>query len=190
MKLLFTFLLIISSLSTYSQDDKLSSTILKVVNAFAERDETTINQLIHKEFNLVVLFRRGVFDEYVITDKIKFDQPIPEYLPYFGFKELTEIKYDKLPEFSCEEEGWSKRRLFCNVDNSNKLLSNIAKNLKKNRNPEIPHDEIKRFERVEYSGRRVILTDGKEGELIFHLTKFNDSWYLTVLDRATSDCSA
>ena len=183
--LLFSF----QSKETRNENYALDKTIIQVVKAFKEKDTTTLNNLILKEKGLVVLFRRGVFNEYSKIDKIDFDNPVPEYLPYVDFIADYKLNFNSLPTFDCNSMKWSKNGLYCDTTTIDNLLSRTARNLKKYREDIISEPEIKGFEKLENSSRRIVLSDSDEGELIFYLTLINKKWYLTILDRVSSDCS-
>ena len=190
----YYFLLLIGltffSCSAQKESDNLENTIVKVIKAFKEKDELTLNKLVIKEKGLITIFRRGVFDEYQKSEKINFENPVPEYLPYFDFSTDYNVAFESLPTFDCDSLKWSKTGLFCDKNKTNRLLSNTAKSLKEYRKDKISEKEIQSFEELEKSSQRIILIDNNEGELIFHLTFINKKWYLTIIDRVTSDCSA
>ena len=190
----YYFLLLIGltffSCSAQKESDNLENTIVKVIKAFKEKDELTLNKLVIKEKGLITIYRRGVFDEYQKSEKINFENPVPEYLPYFDFSTDYNVAFESLPTFDCDSLKWSKTGLFCDKNKTNRLLSNTAKNLKEYRKDKISEKEIQSFEELEKSSQRIILIDNNEGELIFHLTFINKKWYLTIIDRVTSDCSA
>ena len=195
-KIKFTLLIICSSIiffsfETYSQtDNELGNTVFKVLNAYLDKDTATLNQFISREIGLYVLFRRGVFDEFEKTLKIDFDNPIPEYFPYFEFDKFDEIKYETLPKFSYETESWDKFGLYVDTTLVDNLLSRTAKNLVEYREDNIEPNLISQFEEIESKSFRIILVDRNGGEFIFYLTKLNDSWFLTIIDRVSSDTSA
>jgi hypothetical protein len=165
-------------------------TIIKVVKAFKEKDALTLNGFINNEEGLIVIFRRGIPDEYLKTDKIDFKKPVPEYLPYSDFSPDYKIKYQSLPIYDCNSMKWSKSGLYCDTINRDFLLSTTARNLEANKGIKVPDEEIQKFVELENRSRRIVLTDKDGGELIFYLTMIDKKWYITILDRVTSDCSA
>lgn len=164
----------------------LKVTIFKILKAFQEDDAITINKLISKETGLYVIFRRGTMDEYLKIDQIDFKNPVPEYLPYSKTSHYNKIEFEKLPTFDCATMTWNKQGLFCDLSTQNSLLSNIAKNRNEYTNEHISYNQINTLKELERHTERIIATN----ELIFHLTLIKNIWYLTVIDRATSDCSA
>lgn len=164
--------------------------MFQVVKAFNAHDSETLYKLIDPGTGLIVLFKRGVFNEYEITSQIDFGQPIPEYLPFDDFEVNFNLSYDRSPLFDCDISEWNKVGLYCDTISVNQLLSKTAKNLKAYRGDEIPDSVITSFEELEEKSRRIVLIDSQGGELIFYLTRTGGSWYLTIIDRVSSDCSA
>lgn len=188
--LIVSLLLACPKIESQNDQAELKSTILQVVKAFKEKDAATLNQLIDKDKDLHVIFRPGVFDIYRKTDKIDFDKPVPTYFPYRDFLTDYNLKFESLPTYDCENYEWSKTGLYCDTTKRDFLLSKTAENMKRFDLLDVPESEIELFKEIEKNSRRVVLTDDQEGELIFYLTLINNKWYLTILDRVTSDCSA
>jgi hypothetical protein len=181
----------IYSADTYAQDNReLEDVIFKVINAYNDNDSISINNLISPEIGFYVVFKRGVFPEYQKTENLDFNKPIPEYLPYFDVKPTSGLEYERLPTYDCEEMEWSKIGLFCDTTSRDHLLSQTAQILKKYRNDNIGEEKINYFKHLEDNSQRIILIDNEGGELIFYLTEIKEKWYLTIIDRLTSDCSA
>jgi len=176
--------------SSSANDNNLDKTIIKVVQAFKEKDATTLNGLINKDIGLIVMFRRGIPDEFSRTDKVDFKKPVPEYLPYFDFSTDYKIKYQTLPVFDCDSMKWSKAGIYCDTTQIDNLLSTTALQLEKNKGEKVPDSEIEEFVKIENKSRRIVLADNDGGELVFYLTLIENKWYLTILDRVSSDCSA
>ena len=191
-KTIFIFMtfMILIPFQIQAQSDNLETGITEIIKAFDTKDSDLISKYIHPGFGLFVLFRRGIMDEYQRTDKIDFENPIPEYLPYFGFKINLSVDYTSLPSYDCDSGKWSKAGLFCDTLKIDTLLSNTAANLVKWRGDKIDQGEIKTIKKLEKTSHRIVIIDNEEGELIFHLTLLNGKWYFTILDRVSSDCSA
>lgn len=164
--------------------------IEKIIKAFNEKDGS-LNQFIHPETGLYVIFRLGIFDQFQKVNKIDFDYPTPAHWTYPIVDPDCEINYEDLPVYSCVNDKWSKAGLFCDINNQNHLLSQTASNLVKYElTDSISQSMIDTFIELENRSHRVVLVDKMEGEgLIFYLTLINDKWYLTMLDRVSSDCS-
>lgn len=186
--LIISILFPIQMIHAQSEDFEVSA--IEIIMAFDSKDSDVINQYIYPDFGLFVLFRMGVLDDYRKTNKFDFDKPIPGYLPYFPFKIDLNIKFQELPEFDCGSENWSKIGLFCDTIRKDNLLSQTAINLNEYREENIPIETIEEFKAIEKQSHRVVLVDDEGGELIFHITLIKNKWYLTIIDRVSSDCSA
>lgn len=188
--IIITILILIPFERIQAQSDKLDNSIIEIIKAFDSKDSCKINRYIHPDYGLIVLFRRGVMDEFEKTDKIDYRNPVPEYLPYFPFKLDLKIKYQTLPTYDCDSEKWSKIGLYCDTTQRDDLLSKTALNLNEYRDENIPIETIQNFKIIESKSRRITLIDNEGGELIFYITLIDNKWYLTILDRVTGDCSA
>lgn len=169
---------------------ELEKTIVKVVKAFQENDVATLNKMISPDKGLTILFRRGVLDEFVKLDKIDFANPVPDYKFYTDFTAVDKVVFKHLPSSDCENLIWSKYGLFCDENAIDSILSTAALNQIEYGGQVIPEADINAFKALEKDSRRVVLADAKGGEIVFYLTKMQDQWYLTLIDRVTSDCSA
>lgn len=175
----------------------LETTVQKVLQGFQKQDSSTINTLIHKDIGLYVVFRVGVPNVYAQVDGLDFHAPIPGYLPYSSLSNQTlranrkVTRYGKLPQFNCDTESWSQNGLSVgNLGQETDLLSDIAMFAKQYDSAEISDEEIATLKNLESKSRRVVLTSQNGDELVFHLSHIEGRWYLTLLDRVTSDCSA
>lgn len=185
-----TILILIPFERILAQSDNLENSIVEIIKAFDSKDSDKINQYVHDDYGLIVLFRRGVMDEFEKANKIDFKNPVPEYLPYLPFKLDLEIKYQTLPTHDCDSGKWSKIGLYCDTTKRDDLLSKTALNLNEYRDENIPNETIQDFKLIESKSRRIVLTDNQDGELIFYITLIDNKWYLSILDRVSSDCSA
>tara|TARA_R110001592_G_scaffold234658_2_gene492281 strand:- start:5319 stop:5903 length:585 start_codon:yes stop_codon:yes gene_type:complete len=187
---ILSILILIPFKKIQAQSDNLENSIIEIIKAFDFNDSDRINQFIHPDYGLIVLFRRGVIDEFQKTKKIDFKNPVPKYLPYFTFKLDVNIKYQTLPSHDCDSENWNKIGLYCDTNQRDDLLSKTALNLNLYRDENIPIKTIQNFKTLESKSRRVVLIDNDGGELIFYITLINNKWYLTILDRVSGDCSS
>ncbi len=176
--------------SNPKKSNTLENSILNVVKSFKDKDEVTLNTFISKEHGLITLYRIGVFDQYERTETVDFENPVPSYLPYFEFTKDFKIQFEPLPTIDCGSMEWSKTGMFCDTTKTNHLLSNVAKNLRDFNYDPISDQDIDAFIALENKSHRVVLCDNEGGELIFYLTLIREKWYLTIIDRVTSDCSA
>ena len=186
----FVSIIFFSAESFCQTDKELENTIFSILKAYSDKDTATLNSFINEETGLYVLFRRGVFDEFEKTMQIDFNKPVPEYFPYFEFEMFGKIQYETLPQFDYDTESWDKFGLYVDTAFVDNLLSRTAKNLVEYREDKIESNLISQFEEIESKSFRIILVDRNGGEFIFYLTKLNDNWFLTIIDRVSSDTSA
>ena len=167
----------------------LEEVIIETIKAYQNQDETALNKLVMKDFGIAFLYRRGAIDNLSIADKISFDEPVPEYLPYDVYFETDyKIRFETLPVFSCETEEWDKPHgIYCDTTNIDRKLSITAKNEKEWLNADWSADEIRKFEEIEKKSHQIIV-NGKS-DFIFYLTSWQGKWYLTIIDRFEA-CSA
>lgn len=164
----------------------LDKTIIKVIKAYQEKDEQTLNGLIYEDFGLAILFARGAFNNVSITEEISFTAPIPEYLPYAtSFETDYQITENLLPEFSCGTEKWNQPPgIYIDTKIKDKSLSETAK-----MENEILGDghwseqAIKRFEEIEDISHKVISIGKNNETFIFYVGHIDGIWYLTAIDR-------
>jgi hypothetical protein len=187
---IFIFVILTLSPKIYGQSDKFENGIVEIIKAFNSKDSDLINNYINPDFGLIVLFRRGVYDEFEKTNNIDFGNPIPEYLPYFNFNLDLKIIFQNLPKYDCDSEKWNKTGLYCDSTLRDNLLSKTAINSRQDREDSITTATIEIFKEIEAKSHRIVLVDSEGGELIFYITQINGLWYLTILDRVSSDCSA
>lgn len=169
---------------------ELEKTIIQVVKAFKENDAATLNKMISPDKGLTVLFRRGVLDEFIKLDKIDFTNPVPDYKFYTDFTAVDKVVFEPIPTFDCESMKWSKQGLFCDTTVVDQILSTTALNQNEYGGQQIAEADINAMKELEKNSKRVVLSDAQGGELVFYLTNINDQWFLTIVDRVTSDCSA
>ena len=192
--LILSILALISSScgqATKQQDKALEDMIIKTIKAYQNQDEETLNNLILKDFGIAFVYRPGVINDFIFSDKISFDNPVPDYDPYdTDLKIDCKINFEELPEFSCDIEEWNKPHgIYCDTINRSEQLSSIAKFRNEYFESNFSAAEIKKFEDIEKRSHKVIVL-GKEGNYFkFYLTFKNNKWYLTIIDR-TDYCSA
>lgn len=168
------------------QDAALRDVIIKVIKAYQNKDEKTLNSFIHKDFGLAILYARGAFDNIAITKQFSFSKPIPEYLPYeTSFETNYKITNAELPIFSCDTETWDKSSgIYINTNERENSLSEIAKRENKITEEIIwTEKEIKKLEKIENVSHQVILISKENVVFIFYLGFIEKNWYLTAIDR-------
>ncbi|MEJ5055229.1 hypothetical protein [Sphingobacterium sp. MYb382] len=164
----------------------LKEVITEFAQAYVSQDQQKINTHINPELGLYIIYRPGAGDEYTHVDSINFKKPVPEHFPYGKISTTDLISFAKLPEFDCGTDRWSKLGFFCDTTKTPNQLSTII-NFKKEFEP-ISSSEVSKIQTIEKDSYRVILTRGDN--LIFHVKKYKDAWYVITLDRAYGWCDA
>ena len=174
-----------------TRDQKFETTVRLVIDAFARQDSASVSKHINKEIGLYQLDRIGVFDHFNHFKMISFpSKGYPQVL--FGQSKgitILPLTYAGLPTWNCDKDTWSKKGLFVDTTKVDHLLSKICKDRNKHVPDNIPAKRIQFFYELENKSRRIVLYDRNKKELIFYLSYLNDTWYLTIVDYVSSDCS-
>lgn len=192
-KFLITIVLLASINVGFSQtikEQKFNTAVKDVIQAFSKQDSVLLSKYTNKENGVTLLHRIGVFDTYTNFNKISFSNSNYPFVLFRFPKEIQSIpiRYEKLPKFDCEKE-WNKSGLFVDTTRIDHLLSRICKTRNQWVPDSIPIKKIESFVLLENRSRRVVLINRNKEDLIFYLTYMNGKWYLTILDKVTSDCS-
>jgi len=170
-------------------ENTFEETAYSVIKAFEQKDEKSLNELVSTKHGVIVLFRTGVFNEYKHIDNVEFKNHVPKTFPYPAITIDKKIVYEDLPRFNCGTMEWSKHGIYCDTIKKDTLLSGTPLNLIKYRGDKISESQVNKFKELEKISRRVILATPKD-DFIFHLALIDNKWYLIVIDRITTDCSA
>ncbi|PHN05728.1 hypothetical protein [Flavilitoribacter nigricans] len=163
--------------------------VQEVMRAFRQKDTRALNEMIHPERGLMIVFRPGVFNNYYHFKEVDLNEPHPHYLPEITDSVDHQIAYESLPTFSCDEYVWNKTGLFCDTTSVDHLLSRTAQNRIRYDLGEVTDEEIQAFTDLENNSRKVVLADNVGRSLMFSLTPIDGKWYLTIIDLVRNDCS-
>ena len=170
-----------------SKEIQFSSTLKTVVIALKNRDSLTLSKYIAKKTGVYILHVIGVFQTYKQFNTLGFSDTTYPNAPFYDHVRLTRLQYSTLPTFDCEK--WSKDGTFVDTTRTNHLLSKIAKEINLQSKRKISPKTINYFYKLENASRRVVITGTIGSELILYLTYINGKWMLTIIDKATCDCS-
>jgi hypothetical protein len=184
---IITFLSVTLSFGQSSKEQGFIWTLKKVVTALSNRDSVTLSKYIDKKIGVYILNRIGVVDTYGRSSTIGFSDTRYPNAPFYDKVKLTPLKYSKLPTFDCEK--WTKTGTFVDTTRTDHLLSKIAKNLNKEIKGTVSDKKINEFYGLENKSRRIVIADNGGNELIIYLSFINNKWVLTIVDKATCDCS-
>ncbi len=182
-----TFFLTTLSFGQSSKEQNFVLTLKKVVTALAKRDSVSLNKYIDKKTGVYILNRIGVFDTYQHFPTLGFSDTTYPNAPFYDKVKLTTLKYSSLPAFDCER--WTKTGTFVDTSKTDHLLSKIAKNINKEIKGKVSAKTITEFYNLESKSRRIVIADKNSNELIIYLSFVNSKWVLTIIDKATCDCS-
>src|SRR5690606_17823343 len=102
------------------------------------------------------------------------------------------LSFETLPEFDCGSERWDKLGFFCdtvaNSDQTHKLQTIVK--FQQEFNERKYDDAQKQISNLDEGSYRVILAQSSGDYLIFHVKQFENTWYVTILDRAYAGCDA
>jgi hypothetical protein len=118
--------LFFSSSDGYCQSEDLEASIFGIVNAYASKDNSKINNYVHPDKGLYFMLPWGDSGEYVNKEKLDFNSPTPGKMPYEAISATIEIKYEKLPVYISNTKKWDKKGLYCDKTNQYQLLSDIG----------------------------------------------------------------
>ena len=169
-----------------AKEKEFAGTLKIVVSALAKRDSVTLAKYIDKKTGVYILNIIGVFHTYEHFSALGFSDEGYPNAPFYDNVRLTPLKYSELPTFNCTK--WTKIGTFVDTTHTDHLLSKIAKDINKESKGKVPAKTINDFHKLENESRRVVVADNKN-ELIIYLSYINDKWVLTIIDKATCDCS-
>ncbi len=175
----------------FAQANDFSVAVWQVIDGFNQQDNRKINSLIDEKKGVIVLTRLGVIDRLELAKKIDFKKPIPEYLPYSGVSPIPkDIKAGEIPLYNCDNDTWSKAGIYFVESSQDLLFMRVVDFLIQFNGVKIEQAQYRYYRFINENSRRVVAVDPDGNALVFYLTKIKDSWYLTIIDRISDDCSA
>lgn len=168
--------------------------IFEIIHLLRTKNLDALNrEFINKEFGFFDIYRMGAFDTFEKRKQIVLEKEI-------GFQEtiyrrLFSIDSDFDPSglewhhasFDCGNFVWDRQGFFVSDSLGYPSLTKIMQ-YRKEYEPELYSDE--QFEDssfLEKSSYRVVLT---QFDIVFYLTKIDNKWSITGIDRVSTDCSA
>ena len=191
MDLIFcTGLLFFSPCVLHAQSFKEASfenTAKLVVQKLAQRDSAGLAKYVDNTTGVYILFRIGVQDDYKRYSKIGFHDSAYPNAPFYNKVRYSKIKYSVVPTYDCNK--WTKTGTFADTTITDHLLSKTARRLNLYLKRKIPPKTISSFVALESVSRKIVIADNNGNDLIFYLSYINNKWYLTIIDKITTDCS-
>lgn len=187
--------------ASQNKEKDFERTVYTIIGAFQKQDEKAVNSFINKDLKIASIFRIGVANNFIFLDSLNISSNchLNGYRPYTAPKTKYKIRYGKLPEFDCDIERWNKPAgLYCDKEGTDSLFTETIRHFMTYEmeyeyvpdNAKISEEKFSFYKDIEKNSRRVVLYDNDGEDIIFYLTWFKNKWYLTIVDRVSSDCSA
>lgn len=170
-----------------SKEKDFLQTLDKVVMALSRRDSVMLSNYTHKNTGVYIINRTGVVNSYKHFTTLGFSDSTYPNTPFYDGVKATPLKYARLPKYDCEK--WTKTGTFVDSTQTDHLLSQTAKYLKKEFKENIPAKAINDLYTLENKSRRIVIAENNGNELIIYLSLINNKWMLTIIDKVTCDCS-
>lgn len=178
------------SCNNKSTERDLHRAATSVVKAFSEKDTAAIRQFIHPVFGLIILHKQGIFPAFSVFGNNAEKTPETEHLLFREMPEISGLRFEELPGFDCNNMMWSKTGFYCDTTRTDHLLTETLQTIREFGTGIIPDEQFEKYRKIEMQSVRFVLCDNNGKDFVFSLTLFNGRWYLTLLDRLSSDCSA
>ena len=186
---------ILLSLSTaFAQPTKerlFAETSKGVIDAFSNQDSSALAKFIDSKIGVYHLCRGNTFLSYIHLNTVSFSSPgrfVSQLIDCCNIHYFP-LQYTALPKWLCDSEAWNKEGLFEDTTTIDHKISAGCKFKRKYQPEDVSLKTIHLFWDLELRSRRIVLQDDQSKENVFYLTYTNNKWYLTIIDKATSDCS-
>jgi hypothetical protein len=173
------------------QKDEVESVIADILRLASQDDIKAINaKYVNKEFGIFDIYRIGVPDEFEILDALPLKIEDWPHIPYgdiFNVENNRKKMREEYVEFDCGEFVYDKEGIFYSRELRYPLPSSIVAFHAKYDAQTYDDAFLKKIEFLESNSIRVVDTSS---DFIFYIAKIEGKWYITLIDRVTTDCSA
>ena len=173
------------------QKDEVESVIADILHLASQHDIKAINaKYINKEFGIFDIYRIGVPDEFEILDALPLKIEDWPHMPYGAIVNVEDNRKkmrEEYVEFDCGEFVYDKEGIFYSRELRYPLPSSIVAFHAKYDAQTYDDALLKKIEFLESNSIRVVDTSS---DFIFYIAKIEGKWYITLIDRVTTDCSA
>lgn len=192
------------------QHKSLEQTIAQILKSYNDKNQKELSKFINPQIGLYFLYRPGTVDYWYKTDKICFDAECLKNIntSEWGKQALMnqklhlEYKLQQTKEEIIGCESVARNGLFEEVSaKARHLLSDTMKKYAEAFKSDLSSQDLAKIKEAqekvqqwENKSKRIILAQNKDknakGEaFVFYLTEIDGSWYLTVIDHISFDCS-
>ncbi len=173
------------------QKDEVESVIADILRLASQDDIKAINaKYVNKEFGIFDIYRIGAQDDFEILDALPLKGKDWPHMPYgdiFNVENNRKKMREEYVEFDCGDFVFLKSGTFYSKELRYPLISPIVTFHTKYDAQTYDDALLKKIEFLESNSIRVVDTSS---DFIFYITKIDDRWYITIIDRVTTDCSA
>ncbi len=170
----------------------------QVIQSISQKKLSLLNSNINSIYGVYIIYRSGVYDRYqnlkYINGKESFGTLEGSVFDWTHISTADQkkfgLQYGKLPSFDCGESVWSKKGYIADSVKKYKPLSEIVAFEVKNEDLKPNKKIVSAIKYVEQNSRKIIFTGSKGDGIIFYMIYLNGKWFLSVIDQATTDCSA
>jgi hypothetical protein len=179
----------------FSQPEKerlFAETVKEVIDAFSKQDSVAVTKFIDDKIGVYHLYSGNTYLNYEHLNAVSFTPPgrLVRQLNDCSNIHYSILQYKALPEWICNTEVWNKQGLFVDTTKVDHMLSEGCKFKNKYEPRSYLQKTIDFYWHLESISRRIVLQDEQKKEIVFYLSYINKEWYLTMIDNATSICSA
>lgn len=172
-------------------------TAKEILRLLKNDDIATINKnYIHPQFGFYNIYRLGTSDLFKHHLQLKSEKDLdikslettetPLLSGFSEDKNIPELSRTDV-EFDCGEMKWKKEGFFINNNLTYPSLPEVMKQYEILQEQKVSAQDKEKAEFVQKNSVRVVATNS---DIIFYLTKIDGKWYITLVDRVTTDCSA
>ncbi len=173
------------------QKNEIESVIVDILRLASQDDIKAINaKYVNKEFGIFDIYRIGAQDDFEILDALPLKGKDWPHMPYgdiFNVENNRKKMREEYVEFDCGDFVFLKSGTFYSKELRYPLISPIVRFHTKYDAQTYDDALLKKIEFLESNSIRVVDTSS---DFIFYITKIDDRWYITIIDRVTTDCSA
>ncbi|MEN7551761.1 hypothetical protein AAG747_27850 [Rapidithrix thailandica] len=179
---------------TLDERKELEKVVKAIFQHLKNKELDILNQrYIHKELGFYDVYRIGVADLFQIRKEIEYVEgasPLSLYHTLVGGME----GYDSVPgiayayvEFDCGSFLWNQEGLFISGRLNYPSITQIMTHAEKYEDVRYTPEAYAQAKQMEENSYRVVFT---QADIIFYLSKISGRWYIRLVDRVTTDCSA